>query len=156
MEAIRIRRMELGDLPAVMSLEREIFRSPWSEAAFLQELAMPHSLPLVAQENDRIVGYAIAWFVADEVHLTNLAVAPDLRRRGVGTRLMEAILHEARRQGQRLLTLEVRMSNTGAQRFYERFGLRAVAIRKGYYSDDGEDALVMLTELPGRRNDGEG
>ena len=145
-----VRPMESRHVPAVTALEREIFPDPWSRDAFLHEITLGREgWCRVAEDEDaeEVVGYLVSWFVVDEVHLGNLAVAPWARRRGVGGRLLDALLAEARRRRARLVTLEVRRSNVGAQALYRREGFTTVMVRKGYYQKNREDALVMVKML---------
>lgn len=145
---ILIEPMQVSDLPEVMRIEREVFRPGWSEQTFLQDLRNPSALYLVLRWQGKIVGYAGMWLVVDEAHITNVAVLPDYRGKGFAKRLIVRLLHLARERGMVRATLEVRVSNTPAQRLYEKFGFRPVAIRKHYY-DDGEDALIMWLETLG-------
>ncbi len=159
--SLSLRPMRVGDVPEVMKIEVRSFSLPWTEDAFLREIEkIPFSRPLVAEEvagaNGRtgpatgglvIVGYACWWEVKDECHITNVTVSPKARRRGVGKFLMTEILKDARRRGAVRATLEARIGNEAAVSLYEGFGFIPVAMRKGYYPDNGEDALVMLMEF---------
>ncbi len=139
---VTIRPMERGDIPAVAALETEIYDQPWSPRVFFDELAMPNRRYLVASAaGGSIPGYAGLLIVEDDAHITTIAVANASRGSHLGTRLMLALVDVAREAGTRHLTLEVRVSNDGAQRLYERFGFDPVGRRKNYYKD--EDALVM-------------
>ncbi len=145
-----IRPMKLGDVDEVSLLERAIFPMPWPGQAFVHELKEgPTSFCLVARDGPLLAGYLVAWFVYDEAHLGNIAVRPELRRRGVATRLMRRLLKEAETRSVRRMTLEVRVSNIEAIRIYRGFGFKAISIRRGYYVDNREDAFVMLRESPG-------
>jgi len=140
--------MEVEDIPQVLAIERDLFPVPWSEDAFLLEVTSPRiSRSFVAEMEGKVVGYLVSWFVEDEVHLVNIAVARSHQRRGIGSALLGHLLSLALVEGQAFVTLEVRVSNRRAQRFYERFRFRSVALRKGYYTDNGEDALVMELDL---------
>ncbi|MEW6048447.1 MAG: ribosomal protein S18-alanine N-acetyltransferase [Bacillota bacterium] len=140
--------MRVRDLNEIMIIERLSFSTPWSKGAFLSELLEnDRAHYLVARMDGRAVGYVGIWLVADEGHITNVAVHPDYRSRGVGRRLMEAITDLARRRGARRLTLEVRKSNLRAQRLYESLGFRSVGVRRGYYRDNNEDAIIMWRDL---------
>ncbi|HEY8424901.1 MAG TPA: ribosomal protein S18-alanine N-acetyltransferase [Limnochordales bacterium] len=140
--------MRVKDLNDIMVIERLSFSTPWSRAAFLSELLdNDRAHYLVARVDGRAVGYVGIWLVADEGHITNVAVHPDYRGRGVGRRLMEAITDLARRKGMRRMTLEVRKSNIRAQRLYESLGFRSAGIRRGYYRDNNEDAIIMWRDL---------
>ena len=146
---LTIRPMEEADLPAVLAIERESFTSPWSLAVFRRELQDKEVSHLLVAEvspsegGQWVVGYACYWLVMDEAHITNIAVRQGYRRRGVAHRLLTEMLRGAKLQGAKRATLEVRLSNEGAQRLYERHGFQSAAIRKRYYPDNGEDALVM-------------
>jgi ribosomal-protein-alanine N-acetyltransferase len=138
----RIRGMRRGDVPAVAALERAIYPQPWSVRVFFDELARQNRTYLVVEDRGgAVIGYAGLLFVDPDAHVTTLAVEPSSRRHRLGTQLMLALVDEALAQGARNLTLEVRMSNQGAQRLYQRFGFAPVGLRKNYYRD--EDALVM-------------
>jgi ribosomal-protein-alanine N-acetyltransferase len=136
-----IRRMETADIPAVSAMERVVFTDPWSENAFHEELAAAGRRYLVAEEGGAIAGYGGLLVVGEDTHVVTLAVAPEAQRRGLGTRLMVALVEEALAAGSSHLTLEVRVSNEAAQRLYHRFGFETVGLRRHYYRD--EDALIM-------------
>jgi ribosomal-protein-alanine N-acetyltransferase len=136
------------DLEEVLGIERASFSMPWSRGAFLYELEQNRvARCYVVREDARLVGYICLWEVADELHITNIAVHPDLRRRGVGRALLSAVLDDARQRALRLVVLEVRPSNVEARGLYESFGFQVVGRRRGYYYDTGEDALVMEAPL---------
>lgn len=136
--------MEYADLDQVVEIERRSFPTPWSRHAFVSELrdnAYAHYL--VARLGDRVIGYAGMWVLLDEAHITNLAVHPDYRRRGVGRRLLAALERLAARLGARRMTLEVRPSNAAALHLYRRSGFEVRGRRPHYYADSDEDALIM-------------
>jgi ribosomal-protein-alanine N-acetyltransferase len=137
----RIRRMKRRDLPAVVELERAIYPQPWSPGVFSEELTLVNRHYVVLEDEGRIVGYGGLLLVAEDAHVTTVAIDPGARRRGLGTRLMLALVDAAAVAGAKHLTLEVRVSNEGARRLYQRFGFAPVGVRKDYYRD--EDALVM-------------
>jgi [ribosomal protein S18]-alanine N-acetyltransferase len=139
--------MIAADLEAVMAIEKASFAYPWSPRFFLQELQVQCARSFLAEINGRIVGYVLFWLLADEVDVHNVAVHSEFRRRGIGRLLLDQVVGEARRRGSIRVTLEVRRSNTAAQKLYESIGFVTTGIRKGYYSDDGEDALAMVLEL---------
>jgi ribosomal-protein-alanine N-acetyltransferase len=145
-----LRRMTPLDLDPVLVIERT-FSAPWSREMFLQELRQEEgtSANLLAECAGQVVGYVLWWFVADEVHIVNLAVDVGWRRRGIARRMLNEVFRRARARGMRIATLEVRIQNRAAIRLYESIGFKQVAIRKAYYADNGEDALVMLRELEG-------
>ncbi len=144
-----IELMTEKDLPAVVALEQVCFSDPWSPAAFRQELkhAGTGGYARVLLEDGEIRAYMIAWFVADEAHLANIAVAPGHRRKGYARALLDDLLAESRQRGSAMVWLEVRVSNAGAIRLYEEYRFRPVAIRKNYYTREREDAVVMLRAL---------
>ncbi len=150
--AIRFRRMREDDLSRVSAIERDGFRSPWSEDLLRQELGHAWSVILVAAQEGRdgreeILGFVVFWLVHDEVHILNIAVAVEWRRRGIGRALMEVAAEEGRSRGARLATLEVRRSNVGAIELYRALGYRQIGMRPNYYSDEGEDAIVMIADI---------
>jgi [ribosomal protein S18]-alanine N-acetyltransferase len=136
-----IRAMGLDDLDRVLALERLVYPSPWSEGIFRDELAAPGRVYLVAEVDGDLAGFGGMMVVADEGHVTNVAVDPTHRRSRVATRLMLEMVERGLAAGARHLTLEVRVSNRAAQRLYGRFGMAPVGVRKDYYVD--EDALIM-------------
>jgi ribosomal-protein-alanine N-acetyltransferase len=139
--------MLIGDLPAVLEIERASFRTPWPPHAYRTELETNRlATYLVARIDGRVVGYGGMWLMVDEAHITTFAVDPAWRRQGIGERLLMAMLDIAIARGAREATLEVRLSNMAARRLYEKYGLRPVGVRPRYYSDDQEDALVMTSE----------
>jgi [ribosomal protein S18]-alanine N-acetyltransferase len=138
--------MRLEDVPAVNRIERASFPVPWPDYAFRQEIEsnrLAHYL--VVKAGRETVAYGGMWLMVDEAHVTTFAVLPDWRRRGVGGRLMLDLMSVARQLGARVMTLEVRLSNKPARELYHRFGFRPVGVRPRYYSDNGEDALIMTT-----------
>ncbi len=143
-----LRPMTPLDLEPVLEIEAA-FTAPWSREMFLQELRQDENAAasLVAEDAGRVVGYVLWWFVADEVHIVNLAVHTSIRRRGVARTLLDEVFRRARARGMAIATLEVRYHNTPAIRLYEGLDFKQVAIRKSYYADNGEDALVMLKVL---------
>jgi ribosomal-protein-alanine N-acetyltransferase len=139
-----IRPLTYADLPAIIAIERRAFPTPWSLAMFVMELSKPHGICLTARPaaDQPIVGYLICSRYDTVWHLMNVCVDPDMRRSGVGSALLEELLATIDDPLARL-TLEVRTSNAGAVTLYERFGFRAAGRRPRYYSDNGEDALIM-------------
>jgi ribosomal-protein-alanine N-acetyltransferase len=139
--------MVAEDIPAVHAIESASFPTPWPPYAFRQELEtnrMAHYL--VVRAGDRVIAYAGIWLMVDEAHITTFAVLPAYRRRGIGGRLLSELLELSAELGARVATLEVRLSNASARQMYGLFGFRPVGVRPRYYSDDGEDALIMTTE----------
>jgi ribosomal-protein-alanine N-acetyltransferase len=144
---IRVEPMTLDDIPAVHAIERSSFAVPWPDDAYRSEI-MTNRLAsyVVARAGDAVIGFAGLWVMVDEGHITTFAVDPRWRRRGVGQRLLLALLELAGARRAREATLEVRLSNMPARRLYEKYGFRPVGIRPRYYSDNGEDALIMTTD----------
>ena len=139
--------MTTADIENVIAIERASFQFPWSTRFFLDELQVECARSILAEVDDRIVGYVLFWLLAEEVDIHNIAVHPDFRRQGIGRLLLEQVVAAARRQERLRVTLDVRFSNDTAQSLYRSFGFVARGLRKGYYSDNGEDALVMALEL---------
>jgi ribosomal-protein-alanine N-acetyltransferase len=136
-----IRRLTHSDLPRVVSIERRAFPTPWSLAMFVLELAKPSGICLAAVDGTRVQGYLICARYDEAYHLMNIAVDPDLRRQGIASALIDAMIERAGIDAN--YTLEVRVSNAGAITLYERYGFRSVGTRRRYYSDTGEDAIIM-------------
>jgi [ribosomal protein S18]-alanine N-acetyltransferase len=136
--------MRRRHVPAVLRIEEQVYPRPWSAGLFLSELAMGDERTyLVAVVDGRVVGYGGVMYVLPDAHVTTVAVDPALRRQAVGTRLLVALCRAAVTSGATALTLEVRTSNVAAQALYRRFGFAPAGIRRGYYEDTGEDAIVM-------------
>lgn len=140
---LRFERLEEKFIPAILDIENVSNGSPWSEKSFRNELNHSHGIMLVALEGEVVLGYAGAWMVVDEAHITTVAVAPNARRRGIGRTLTEKILTEAKEKGMACSTLEVRAGNEAAIELYKKLGFVETARRKGYYPDNKEDAIVM-------------
>jgi ribosomal-protein-alanine N-acetyltransferase len=147
--------MELADIPSVHAIERSSFIVPWPDDAYRNEILTNRLASyVVARSGDDVVGFAGLWVMVDEAHITTFAVDPRWRRRGIGERLLLALLDLAVARRAREATLEVRLSNMPARRLYEKYGFRPVGIRPRYYSSNGEDALIMTTDplaSPGMR-----
>ena len=142
-----IEPMRLEDVDEVQRIEEASFSTPWPPNAYRSEL-MTNKLAayLVVRAEGRIVAYGGMWLMVDEAHITTFAVHPAWRRQRLGERLLLAFLDFAKERHAREATLEVRLSNISARRLYEKYGFRPVGLRPRYYSDDGEDALIMTTE----------
>ncbi|HYU56604.1 MAG TPA: ribosomal protein S18-alanine N-acetyltransferase [Actinomycetota bacterium] len=139
--------MRRRHLKGVLAIEREVYPRPWSPNLFLSEMAEPRNRAyLVARLGRDVVGYAGLMSYGEEAHVTTIAVDPRHQRRKIGTRLLYELISRAREMGAEAVSLEVRMSNWGAQRMYGRFGFRPVGVRKGYYQETDEDALVMWAD----------
>jgi ribosomal-protein-alanine N-acetyltransferase len=141
--AIDIRRLALADLDSIDAIERKSYATPWSRTMFAGELAKTASLCLGAFDGERLVGYAINSRYVDAWHVMNIAVDPDFRRHGIATALLEELFELTSDGERRGYTLEVRVSNEGAVKLYERLGFHSRGIRRGYYTDNREDALIM-------------
>ena len=150
---LRIERMGLDDLDEILAIERASFTNPWSREAFAYELRenrVAHLWVVRAPDDAgrlQIVGYCCLWLIRDEAHVTNFAVHPTRRHQGIGRQLLGTLLEHYRQQGASRAALEVRVGNDEARRLYEGFGFRRVGLRKGYYFDTGEDALLMEARL---------
>jgi ribosomal-protein-alanine N-acetyltransferase len=142
-----LRPMIVEDLEQVVEIEKASMRSPWSKELFEEELKRDIARYFVGEIDNQIVGYMGYWEAPQEAHIINLAIGPDFRQKGLGFEMMEYCLRFAYNKGARLATLEVRESNTAAQKLYEKMNFRTVAIRKKYYSDNQENAVVMIREL---------
>ena len=136
------------DLAAIEVIEQQAYPTPWSRSMFASELAKPTSICLGAFEGDELAGYVITSRYVDAWHVMNVAVDPDLRRRGVASALLERLFELTRGDERRGYTLEVRVSNDGAIHLYERLGFEARGLRRGYYTDNREDALIMWRDAP--------
>jgi ribosomal-protein-alanine N-acetyltransferase len=150
-----IRRLTYADLPQVIAIERRAFPAPWSLAMFVLELSKPAGVCLAAVEGKAIVGYMICSRYDTVWHVMNVAVDPVLQRKGFGSAMLRRLLDEVGDETARY-TLEVRQSNAPAIKLYERFGFRAAGLRRRYYQDNGEDALIMWrtpATLQGRMDD---
>jgi ribosomal-protein-alanine N-acetyltransferase len=146
---LEIRPLTYADLPEVIAIERRAFPTPWSLAMFVLELSKPSGICLAGLLEDRIVAYLVCSRYDTVWHLMNIAVDINLRRQGLATSLLERLFEMADRPSEQY-TLEVRTSNEGAIRLYERFGFRAAGRRRAYYHDNREDALIMWRTLPDR------
>lgn len=143
-ERLAIARMSTNDIPEVTRIERASFATTWPADAFFNELStnkLAHYF--VGRLDGRIVAYGGIWVILEDSHITTVAVAPELRGRGLGEAMLVHLLDRAIERGAAWMTLEVRESNTAAQRLYRKYGFTTVTMRKGYYSDDNESALVM-------------
>ncbi|WP_231578946.1 ribosomal protein S18-alanine N-acetyltransferase [Rossellomorea marisflavi] len=140
--------MTVDDVDAVMEIEEQSFTVPWSREAFISEMEENHlSMYIVIEDEGQIAGYCGVWIVVDEAHITNVAVLPSHRGKGYGELLMRKIMEMAIESGARVMTLEARVSNVSAQSLYRKLGFQDGGIRKRYYSDNQEDALVMWVNL---------
>jgi ribosomal-protein-alanine N-acetyltransferase len=140
-DTIAIRAFSYTDLPQVLAIERRAFTSPWSLSMFVLELSKPSGIYLAAVQGTEIIGYVICARYVEAYHVMTLAVAPEHRREGIASILLDAVIARAGEDAN--YTLEVRVSNTGAIALYERYGFRPVGTRPRYYADNGEDAMIM-------------
>ena len=141
-----ITNMNDGHVSQVAQLEKLCFSDPWSEYSVASELENPLSLWLVAEENGAVVGYVGSQTVMDETDMMNIAVHPDHRRQGIAAALIEALINSLKQKGSHCLTLEVRTSNENARSLYEKLGFCQVGIRKNYYRNPREDAIILRKE----------
>jgi len=140
---IDVRRLQLRDLAAIEVIERSAYPTPWSRSMFAGELSKPSSICLGAFDDDVLIGYLITSRYVDAWHVMNVAVAPELRRRGIASTLLGRLFELTETDDRRGYTLEVRVSNTGAIALYEGLGFETRGVRRGYYTDNREDALIM-------------
>ena len=150
-----IRPLSYADLPSVAAIERRAFPTPWSIAMFVLEMSKPTGMCLAAARGGELVGYTICSRYDTVWHVMNIAVNPDLRRQGIASALLAA-LYARGGDDQAQFTLEVRRSNTAAIELYQRDGFRIAGLRRSYYQDNGEDALIMWrtqATLEGRLDD---
>ncbi len=143
---VAVNVMQLADIPRVLEIERQSFPTPWPHDAYVHELKENRlAAYLVARVATEIVGYAGMWIIMDEAHITTIAVDPPRRGQHIGERLLVSLIEAALQKRARWMTLEVRKSNATAQALYKKYGFREIGVRKGYYSDNREDAIVMWT-----------
>jgi [ribosomal protein S18]-alanine N-acetyltransferase len=142
---IELRRLELRDLAEIEEIERSSYPTPWSRSMFASELSKPSSMCLGAYdvETGHLVGYLVISRYVDAWHVMNVAVRPEYRRQGVASMLMNRLFDLTSGRSRRGYTLEVRVSNAGAIKLYERLGFKPRGVRRGYYTDNREDALIM-------------
>ena len=145
---VKIKPMHKEDVDKVISVEKSAYgEHHWSRESFLSELSNDLARYYSAfDENDELIGYAGSWLILEEAHITNIAVSPNFRRKHVGETLLRAIIEDCYLDMVKYITLEVRVSNVGAIGLYEKYGFKSLGVRKGYYQDNNEDALIMWTE----------
>jgi [ribosomal protein S18]-alanine N-acetyltransferase len=146
--AVELRSLTLDNLADIERIEKRAYRTPWSRSMFASELAKPTSICLGAFEGGRLVGYVINSRYVDAWHVMNVAVDPDFQQRGIARRLLERLFELTAGDAKRGYTLEVRVSNDVAIRLYEKLGFESHGIRRGYYTDNREDALIMWKDAP--------
>ncbi len=145
---MRVRPMQESDLEKIIEIEHASFSSPWSPQAFISELRdNEYARYFCLELEGEIIGYMGLWFILEEGHITNVAIAPGFRGKRRGEVLMRFVIQIMAKEGMERMTLEVRASNMPAQRLYERLGFVKAGVRKGYYSDNREDALIMWLDL---------
>ena len=153
--AIEVRRLTYADLPQVVAIERRAFTTPWSLAMFVLELSKPSGVCLAAEVEGELAGYLVCSRYDLVWHIMNVSVDPDRRRRGIATAMLHALFERVNDPGvggdQSQYTLEVRRSNAGAYKLYEGLGFKGAGIRRRYYADNGEDAVVMWRTPATRR-----
>jgi len=142
-----LRSMTIADIDEVMAIESVAFASPWSRQFFLEELQAAHARSILCQTEGKPIGYVIYWELPGELDIHNVAVHPRYRRQGVARAMLGDIIESAVKRGFRRMTLEVRRSNDAAQTLYRSLGFEVCGLRKGYYSDNGEDAWLMERKL---------
>jgi ribosomal-protein-alanine N-acetyltransferase len=142
-----IEDMSLDDITVVQEIEHEIFLTPWPRNAYRRELQQNKlATYIVMRDGDEVIGYAGMWKMGDEAHVTTVGVRRRDQGKGFGLALMLALIDRAYAMGSRWMTLEVRASNQGAMGLYEKLGFKVIGRRRGYYTDDGEDAVVMWSD----------
>jgi ribosomal-protein-alanine N-acetyltransferase len=155
-ESVHFRSMRLEDIETICEIEREAFPTPWTSSAFHNELTNNHFAHyLVMELNGEIAGYAGMWLIMDEAHITNIALRTHFRGKKLGERLLVQMQSAAVFLGAERMTLEVRVSNVVAQRLYAKLGFIPAGLRKGYYTDNGEDAIIMWAHLARIAEEGE-
>lgn len=136
-------KMKEEHLDQVMEIEKKSFSDPWNKSFFSQDIDNQSALPLVAKADDKIIGYVCLWKILDEIQISNIAVCPERRRRGIGEEMMQRILKMTKEQDYRRISLDVRISNKAAINLYQKFGFREAGRRKNYYRHPQEDALIL-------------
>ena len=144
---LTIREVCVADLADVLAIEQSSFASPWSREFFMQELQASCARSVLLELRGLAIGYCLYWELSSDIDIHNVAVHPDNRRHGVGRRMLSHIIAEAQSIGSSNITLEVRKSNEAAQGLYRSLGFEICGVRKRYYSNDGEDAWVMILRL---------
>ncbi len=143
-----VRPMTLEDVPAVHALDMLSFSLPWSERSFRREVAEnPAARNWVGEIDGQVVAMLVLWLIVDEAHIATIAVRPDFRRRGIGERILLQALLAVHEEGARRAFLEVRAGNIGAQTMYKKYGFIVDGLRRGYYKDNNEDAILMSLDL---------
>lgn len=146
--SVKIRPMKREDIDQVVALEAQAYgEHHWSKESFYNELSNELAKYFsVFNENDELIAYCGSWHILEEAHITNIAVSPEYRRKHIGEALLTAVINECFKNMVKYITLEVRVGNIAAISLYEKYGFKSLGIRKGYYQDNNEDALIMWTE----------
>ena len=142
--------METRDLPDVLAIENISFPNPWHETTFRGEIQnddLAYPLVVIHRELDKVIGYIVFWKIREEVQINNIAVHPDFKKMGIGEAVLRDVIEEARAEGAHYVSLEVRPSNTAARRLYAKLGFELIGIRRHYYSNPDEDAIVLGMSL---------
>lgn len=139
--------MTIEDVQAVYDLSKACFSTPWSLESLAKELANPVAVYEIAEIEGKIIGYGGLWCVMDEGEITNIAVDPEHRKQGIGEAVLKALLNAGQMRNLRVIHLEVRSSNVAARRLYEKFGFESISIRKNYYKQPIEDAVIMMYQF---------
>lgn len=144
---LNITQTEIDDIEDIISIERLSFRIPWTKNAFIQEIKNNKlALYISAKIGNKVVGYAGMWIILDEAHITNIVVHPEFRRVKIGSKLLEKLINISKEKGITKMTLEVKKRNKVARHLYKKYGFEEAGIRKEYYPDDGDDAVIMWRE----------
>jgi [ribosomal protein S18]-alanine N-acetyltransferase len=147
-DTLIFRQMTEEDIDQIIEIEQASFATPWSREAFYNELYQNQfAVYLVLEEKGRVVGYCGVWIVVDEAHITNVAMLPEFRGKGMGEAIMRQLMLVAKGKGARTMTLEVRVSNDVARSLYRKLGFQEGGLRKNYYTDNQEDGLVMWVNI---------
>ena len=149
-DRIRIVRSNDSHIDGIYEIEKSVFAVPWSKKALYEDIVeniLSYYVTALSEKEKRVVGYGGMWLGQDEAHVTNIAVDKAFQGKGVGSAILEALIRKCEISGIRYMTLEVRESNYVAQRLYQKFGFKAEGIRKGYYSDNKKDAIIMWKYL---------
>jgi ribosomal-protein-alanine N-acetyltransferase len=152
--ALEFRSMRYEDIPHVCEIEQEAFTTPWTSGAFHNELTNNQFAHyMILDIGGEVAGYGGMWLIMDEAHVTNIAIRDKYRGQKLGKRLLQELMRTASYLGAKRMTLEVRASNHIAQSLYDKLGFASAGIRRGYYTDNREDAIIMWTDLPKYRRD---
>lgn len=148
MNNINIREMNKDDIDDVLEVEKTSFSTPWSKDSFIKEITENKLAKyIIAEVDEKIVGYGGMWLILDEAHITNVAVSNEFRNRGIGQKIIDGLIDICRKLMINRITLEVRKSNNPAIKLYKNNGFIEIGIRPGYYADTKEDAIIMWKEM---------